>query len=143
MRRSLGRPSAWYDLPILPWGLVLAANLITEAVVFAAEALTLLLECLHVTVLLRQLVLQLADLSGTSSLRQPLRLFPLGFWVAFVLLDLLFEAESVENHDIGAVEDQRQEEGEATEVHVTLRVEFAGLDFHTSGAFKHGRAGMC
>ena len=67
-------------------------------------------------------------------------LFALGLWVAFVALDGLFETEGLKDEDVGAVEDQGQEEGEAAEVHVALGVEFAGLDFHAAGAFKHGLA---
>ena len=46
-------------------------------------------------------------------------------------LDFLLETQGVENHDIGAVKDQRQEESKAAEVHVALRIEFARLNFHT------------
>lgn len=34
-------------------------------------------------------------------------------------------------HEVGAVENKRQEQREAAEVHVALRVELAGLNFHT------------
>ena len=118
------------------------AVLIPQIPIFAAEALTLLLERLNVPILLRQQVLQLANLSGTTCLGQPVRILARRFGVTFVALDLLFEAERVEDHDVGAVEDEGEEEGEATKIHVALRVEFAGLHFHAAGAFKHGRADL-
>lgn len=58
----------------------------------------------------------------------------MGLGVTFVFLDLLLETEGVEDQGVGAVEDEGKEQREATEVHVALRVEFAGLDFHALGA---------
>jgi len=46
------------------------------------------------------------------------------------VLDLVLEAEEFEDHGVGAVENQGEEKREAAEVHVTLRIELAGLDFH-------------
>lgn len=47
---------------------------------------------------------------------------------------LLLKAENIEDHDVGTVEDERQEQGEAAEIHVALRVELAGLNLHTLNA---------
>ena len=138
----LGSVGAVGCLPVLLRSGILRAHLIAEIVVFAAETLTLFLEGLNVTILLGQLVLQFANLPGSASLGESFRLLTLSLWVTFVALDLLFETESVEDHDICPVEDQGQEEGEATEVHIALRVELACLDFHTSRPFEHGRARM-
>lgn len=127
-------------LPVLLGSGVGVAHLVAKIVVFAAKTLTLLLECLDITVLLSQLVLQLTNLSSTTCLSEPIRFLALGFWVTFIALDLLFKTEGVENHHVGAVKDQGEEESEAAEVHVALGVKFAGLDFHPAGTFKHCRA---
>ena len=121
---------------------VLLAVFIPQIPVFAAEALTLLLKCLNIPILLRQLVLQLSNLSSTTCLSQFVGLLARSLRITFVALDFLFEAEGVEDHDISAVEDERKEEGEAAEIHVALRVKFAGLHFHAAGAFEHGRTGF-
>ena len=120
---------------------ILLAVLIAQISIFATEALTLLLEGLNVPILLRQLVLQPANLSGTTCLSKLVRVFARSLGVTLVALDLLFETESVEDHDIGAVEDEGEEEGEATKIHVALGVELAGLHFHAAGAFEHGGTG--
>lgn len=71
----------------------------------------------------------------------------LSLGVSLILLKLGLELESLENlknvrkvhffrvvastyHHVGAVEDQRKEQGEATKVHVALGVELAGLNLH-------------
>ena len=41
--------------------------------------------------------------------------------LALQVLDLLLKAESVKDHDVGAIEDEGEEEREAGEVRVTLR----------------------
>jgi hypothetical protein len=46
-------------------------------------------------------------------------------------------------HHISAVEDQRQEECKSTEIHVALRVELAGLDFHALRAQDSGSTENC
>ncbi len=121
---------------------VLLAVLVPQIIIFAAEALTLLLERLNVSVLLRQLVLQLSNLSSAACLSKFVRLLARSLGVTFVALDFLFETEGVEDHHVGAVEDEREEEGEAAKVHVALGVEFAGLHFHAAGAFEHSGAFM-
>lgn len=108
--------------------------MVAHVVVLPAQAFTLLLHCLQLTILLGQPILQLANLTRLAGLRELLRFLTLGLWVALVALDLVFEPERVEDHDVGAVEDEGEEEGEAAEVHVALRVEFAGLDLHAFGA---------
>lgn len=49
--------------------------------------------------------------------------------VAVVGANALLKADDVLDHHIGAVEDQREEEGEAAEVHVALGIKLAGLYF--------------
>ena len=121
---------------------VLLAVLIAQISIFTTETLTLLLERLNIPILLRQLVLQLANLSGTTCLSELVQVFARSLGVTLVALDFLFETESVEDHDIGAVEDEGEEEGEATKIHVALGVELAGLHFHAARAFEHGGAGL-
>ena len=121
---------------------ILLAVLISQISIFTLEALTLLLERLNVPILLCQLVLQLANFSGTTCLSKLVRILARSLRVTLVALDLLFETESVEDHDIGAVEDEGEEEGEAAEIHVALGVELAGLHFHAAGAFEHGGTGL-
>lgn len=104
-----------------------ARNLVTETVVLGREALGLLLEGLNVTVLSSKLLLQTADLADALGL---VELGVLGSVGALQLSVLKLETEDVKDHAVGTVEDQREEEGEATEVHVALRVELASLDLH-------------
>lgn len=120
--------------PVLLRDVVAGADLVAEAVVLIAEALALLLESLDVTLTLGELFLQLGDLAELTSLAETgLALLALGVAASEALV-LLLEAQDVEDHGVGAVEDEGEEEGEATEVHVALRVELAGLDFHALAA---------
>ena len=121
---------------------ILLAVLISQISIFTTEALTLLLERLNVPILLRQLILQPADLPGTTCLSKLIRIFARSLGVTLEALDFLFETESIEDHDIGAVEDEGEEEGEAAEIHVALGVELAGLHFHAARAFEHGGTGL-
>lgn len=110
------------------------SKLITKVPILATKALALLLQRLNIAILFRQQVLQLANLARPARLNEALGVFAFGGGVTFVALDFLFETEHVEDHDVGAVEDQREEEREAAEVHVALGVEFARLHFHAFGA---------
>ena len=121
---------------------ILLAELIPQIPILATESLTLFLQRLDIPLLLRQLVLQFANLARVAGLGEFVGFLARGFGVAFVAFDFFFEAEGVEYHDVGAVQDEGEEEGEAAEVHVALGVEFAGLDFHAAGAFEHGGAGL-
>ena len=112
---------------------VLLRHLITKSIVLIAQPLALLLQGLNVPILLRQLLLELANLTELARLIKLVVLW----LVAFHCPDFLLQTQSVEDHDIGAVEDEREEEREAAEVHVALGVEFARLDFH---AFAGNRA---
>lgn len=116
------------------------ADAVAHVAILALETLGLLLEGVEVSILLSELVLQFSDFAGPARLGQALGLFAAGLGVAFVALDFLLEAEGVRDHDVGAVQDEGEEEREAAEVHVALGVEFAGLDFHAAGAFEHGGA---
>ena len=104
---------------------------ITKLVVLASQALALLLEGLNIALLLCQLLLQGANLSNRSSLSEPSRVLAAGLLVTLEQLDTILKAEDLQDHDVGAVEDQGEEEGETAQVHVTLRVEFTGLHLHT------------
>lgn len=94
--------------------------LVTEIIVALVQTLALLLEGLEVQVLLGELLLKGSDL---------VRGLDGGVLVAVVDANALLEADDVLDHDIGAVEDQGKEQGEAAEVHVALGVKLAGLDF--------------
>lgn len=83
------------------------------------QTLALLLEGLEVQVLLGELLLESNDL---------VRRLDGGVLVAVEGANALLEADNVLDHHIGAVEDQREEQGEAAEVHVALGVKLAGLD---------------
>lgn len=111
--------------------LLCLAILVAKFVVRNRKALGLLLHGLQVAVLLGQLLSKLADLPSIARVGQLLGLLSGRFWVAFVLLDFLLKTEHIQNHGVCSVEDQREEEGETAQVHVALRVELAGLDFHT------------
>jgi len=102
---------------------------VAHALVFLVESISLLLQDLDILVTLLQFLLELADFAELTSLTETGA--GLAGSLASELLDLLLEAQSVEDHDICAVEDEREEKSETTEVHVALRVELASLDFHT------------
>lgn len=104
-----------------------ARDLVTKTVVLGGETLSLLLESLNVTVLGSELLLQTANLANAAGL---VELSVLGSIGTLQLSVLKLETENIEDHTVGAVEDQREEEGEAAEVHVALRVELASLDLH-------------
>lgn len=108
--------------------------------VLALQALGLLLQGLDVAVLGLELLLKTANLTQASGFGNTGGVLAAGLLVAFEELDAVFEAEDVKDHDVGAVEDEREEQREATEVHVALRVEFAGLDFHALGTEGGGSA---
>ena len=114
--------------------------LIAQAVVLLLEAISLLLQNLNIFLLLREFLLQAANLAQTASLVE-LAIGGLGLGVAVETHNLGLEAELVEDHDVGAVEDQGEEEREAAEVHVALGVELAGLHFHAGGATESFGAG--
>jgi hypothetical protein len=116
--------------------LALAADLVTHAVVLALHALDLLLQVLHVAILAGKLLLESANLTGTTNVLE--RLSALNLGVTLEGLDLLLQAENIEDHDVGAVQDEGEEQGKTAEVHVTLRVELAGLDLHALDTAKAG-----
>lgn len=102
--------------------------LLGQLVVLLLEALRLLLEGGDIAVLLIELAAEGADLASLAGLGQLGAL--LGVAVgALILLELLLKAKDIEDHHVRAVEDEREEQGEAAEVHVALRVELARLDF--------------
>lgn len=129
-------PSSWRTecLPVLLRDAVGGADLVAKSVVLVGETLALLLQSLELAVLLPQCLLELrnlAELAGLAKTR--LALLALGVTTSKALV-LLLETEDFEDHGVGAVEDERQEECEAAKVHVALRVELAGLDLHTLAA---------
>lgn len=114
---------------------------VAETVIFLLETIALLLEDLNVTLLLGKLLLEVSNLVELASLCQLVGLFTTGRLVTGETLDFIFKTESVEDHDVGSIEDKREEQGEAAKVHVTLSVEFAGLVVGSSGTSQGFRAG--
>jgi hypothetical protein len=119
--------------------LLLGGDLVAHAVVLLLHLLDLLLQILHVTVLGSELVLELANLTGATDILKRRAL--LGACLSLVVLELLLETEGVENHNVGAVEDEGEEQGKSAQVHVALRVELAGLNLHALDATKTGLSG--
>lgn len=102
--------------------------LLRKLIVLLVKLLALLLEGLEVHLLVSKLLLQLGNLTCITSSGKLLAL--LGVLVgSLIRAELVLETHDLEDHNVGAVEDERQEEGEAAKVHVTLGVELAGLDF--------------
>ena len=99
--------------------------------VLAGQSLGLLLQGLKITVLGGEFFLQTTDLAKVTGLRKTSGVLAASLLVALEVFDLVLETEEVENHGVGTVEDQGQEEGETAEVHVALGVELPGLHFHT------------
>lgn len=132
-RRSLvprPRVAATTSLFVLLGSVVGRADLVSETVVLVGETLSLLLECLNVLVLLLELRLQLRNLAKIAGLAELVRGLVARGGVTLESLVLLLKTQDVKDHDVGAVENERQEEGEAAKVHVALRVELASLYFH-------------
>jgi len=109
-------------------------EVVTHPVVLLAEPVGLLLQHIDVAIPLLQLILQTADLSDITSIGELLLRLVASKLVAVEALDLLLQTQDVQDHGVGAVEDEGEEEGEAAEVHVALGVEFAGLDLHPLAA---------
>lgn len=111
--------------------------LLAQIVIFAREALSLLFQGLDIDIALLDLLLEAGNLAGLSGDGKLLTF--LGLLVsALILLDLLFEAQHIQDHCVGSVQDQRQEQCEAAEIHVSLAVELAGLDFESLMAHHYG-----
>lgn len=106
------------------------------------QLLTLLLQGLEVLLLLGKLILEGGKLTRLASHGEFLAL--LGVLVgALVGLEAVLETHDLHDHDVGAVEDEGEEEGEAAEVHVALGVELAGLDFEAFVAHDGGPVEVC
>ena len=90
----------------------------------------MLLESLEVLVLDLELLSETGELTGLASGGKLLSLLGVALGT-LVRANLVLKTHHLEDHNIGAVKDERQEEGETTKVHVALRVELAGLDFET------------
>lgn len=105
-----------------------------KLVVLSLKSLSLLLQGLLVLLFLCEFLLKVSNLVGSVSWAQLLTLSTTGTWLALVLHELLFQAESIEDHDVHSVENEGEEESEAGEVHVSLGVELSGLDFHSVGS---------
>lgn len=122
------------DLPILLGSaLRVSADLVTKAVVLVGKTLALLLKSLNVTVLLLELLPELANLAKVTGVGKLGGVLAVGRLLALEDLVLFLETKDIQDHGVGAVENQRQEEGEAAEVHVALGVELASLDLHALG----------
>lgn len=81
-----------------------SGHLVAHAVVLFLHTLNLLLQILHVAVLGCELVLELSNLASATNVLERGALLPFG--LAFECFELLLEAESVKDHDIGAVQNE-------------------------------------
>lgn len=117
-------------LPVLLRRAISSSELITELVVLRAKTLALLLQGCKIIVSLLQLALEAANLAGIASITKSRSCLALLGVLTLVTLDLLLKAQNVKDHGVGAVQDEREKECEAAEVHVALRVELAGLNLH-------------
>lgn len=123
------------NLSVLLRGGVGRRDLVSETVVFGGETLALLLKSFDVTVLGSELLLEAGNLANVTGVVETASALALGNRrVALHGSVLLLEAKDIKDHGVGAVEDEREEEGEAAKVHVALGVELAGLDFHAFAA---------
>ena len=105
-------------------------NLVTQLVVFTGETLALLLQGLDVAILGLKLLLQTSDLTSIASLRKTGRVLSASLLITLEKSDSVLKTEDVQDHGVSTVEDKRQEESEPAKIHVALRVELPGLDFH-------------
>lgn len=90
-------------LPVLLWRRISGLDssvLVAEFSVFPGKALTLLLQSLEILLLLRELLLQISNLTSSTRLLKLRCLLSGRLGVALVLLDLGFELERFE--DLGA-----------------------------------------
>ena len=108
--------------------------LIAKLVVLSSQALALLLEGLDIAVLSLELLLQSANLANGAGLGETGGVLAASLLVTLEELDAVLKTEDLEDHGVGAVENQREEQGEATQVHVALGVELAGLNLHAVSA---------
>lgn len=121
---------------------LLGGDLIAQSVVLASQPLTLLLEVLDVTILGFNFFLKSTDLADRASFGDAGRVFATGLLVAVEDANAVLKTKDLEDHGVGAVEDEREEEGESTQIHVALRVELAGLDLHTISAEMGSAVGL-
>lgn len=104
--------------------------LLSELIVLLGKLSALLLESLKVLVLVSNLLLEAGDLAGITGGGKLLAL--LGVLLGTLVgAELVLQAHDLDNHDVGAVQDEREEEGKSAKVHVALGVELACLDFET------------
>ena len=104
--------------------------LVAELIVALVELLALLLQSLKILLLLGKLLLERGELTRLSSNGELLALLCV-LVGTLVGAETVLETHDLHDHHVGAVENEREEEGEAAEVHVALGVELAGLDFET------------
>lgn len=114
----------WMYSPILLRRSILRRHLIPQLMVLPLQAFDLLLQHRHIPILGLELLLQPRHLVLVSTLGN---LLP-------QQLHFILQAQHLEYHDVRTVQDQRQEQREAAQVHVALGVEAAGLDLHALGA---------
>lgn len=112
---------------------LLGGDSVTQEVVFAGQAFALLLKSLDVTILGLNKFGQTTDLANGASLGDASGVLATGLLVAVEETNAVLKTEDLEDHGVGAVENQGEEESESTEVHVALRVELAGLNLHAVG----------
>ena len=104
-----------------------------QLVIFSLQTLGLALHGFQLLVFLLELLLEFTNLVCAVTSGKLLSFLSAGLRVSLVHLDLLFQTEDIEDHAIGAIKNQGEEQSESGQVHVALRVEFASLDLHTVG----------
>lgn len=117
------------------FGLLTLTILLGDGVLFAkfivalVELRALLLESLKVQILELKLLLESGNL---------LAILDILVAVALVVADLILKVQHLDDHDVGAVQDKGEEEGETAQIHVALRVELASLNFEALVAHDAG-----
>lgn len=98
------------------------------------QSIGLLEQSLDLGVLLSKFPLQSRNFTSATSLSELSRVLSTACLVTSETLNLFLKTELFKDQDVCAVEDQGQKDGEAGEVHISLRVELAGVDLCTDWA---------
>lgn len=118
------------NLSVFLGSLVGLGELVTQVVVLSLQTFSLFLKILDIAVLGFEFLLKTTNLTNAACFGDTCGILTAGLLVTFEKLDAVLKTENFDNHDVGTIEDQGEKQGEAAKVHVSLRVELAGLDFH-------------
>lgn len=127
LRRIVVEPNALFLL--LGFAGLSGGVLVAELVVTLVELLALLLEGFQVQLLLLEF---LAESGRFFRVHRGNSLAALAILASTLVgAETVLQAHCLDNHDVGAVENQRKEKRESAQVHVALGVKLASLDFGT------------